>query len=70
MSGVADWVPVIPGAGERRAVAILLLALADDPHHVRTTHGGAEFLVAPYVAERFTQPDPKPTRRTRNKKEG
>lgn len=63
------WVPIIPGAGETRDVAILLIALADDPQHVRTVRGGSEFLVAPYVAERFTRPDPAPapSRRTRKK---
>lgn len=66
------WVPIIPGAGETRDVAVLLLALADDPAHVRTTRGGSEFLVAPYVADRFTRPDPEPAprRRTRKKEDG
>jgi len=63
-----QWVPIIPGAGESRDVAVLLLGLADSPDDVRTARGGAEFLVAPYVADRFTQPDPAPVRRTRNKK--
>lgn len=77
MTGVRDWIPVIPGAGETKQVAILLLALADDPSHVRTGGNGSEFLVAPYVAERFTRPsadpfavdpDPAPPRRTRSRK--
>lgn len=65
---VSDWVSVVPGAGETREVAVLLLALADSPDDVRTVRGGSEFLVAPYVAERFTRPEPAPTRRTRTKK--
>lgn len=77
MTGIRDWVPVIPGEGETKAVAILLLALADDPRDVRTGGNASEFLVAPYVAERFTrpvadpfatEPDPAPPRRTRTKK--
>lgn len=63
-----DWVTVVPGTGEVKAVAILLLALADDPLDVRTRSNGSEFVVRPYVAERFTQPDPAPTRRNRSKK--
>lgn len=63
------WISVVPGSGEVRDTAVLLLALADDPADVRTVRGGSEFLVAPYVAERFTQPEPAPapSRRTRKK---
>jgi hypothetical protein len=64
----ADWVAVVPGEGELRDVAVLLLALAEDPADVRTVRGGNEFLVAPYVAERFTRPEESaPRRRTRKK---
>jgi hypothetical protein len=62
------WVPIIPGRGETRDVAVLLLALADDPAHVRTARSGSEFLVMPYVAARFTQPDPEPAPRRRTRK--
>ena len=70
MTGPRDWVPVIPGKGEAKEVAILLLALADDPKDVRTGGSGTEFMVRPYVADRFTQPDPDPApvRRPRSKK--
>lgn len=61
-----DWQVIVPGAGEVQAVAVLLLSLADDPAHVRTQRGGGEFLVPPYLADRFTQPDPpKTTKRPR-----
>ena len=63
---MSDWQPIVPGAGEAQEVARLLLALADDPAHVRTQRGGSEFLVPPYLAERFTQPEPeKPKRQPR-----
>lgn len=51
-----DWVTVIPARGETVATARELLALAEDPAHVRTARGGAEFLVAPYVADAFNTP--------------
>jgi hypothetical protein len=59
---VSDWQPIVPGAGEAQEVARLLLSLADDPADVRTQRGGSEFLVPPYLAARFTEPeaDPKP----------
>ncbi len=60
-----DWQPIVPGAGESQEVARLLLSLADDPSHVRTQRGGSEFLVPPYLAERFTQPEPPKTKRPR-----
>lgn len=57
---MTNWQPIVPGAGEAQEVARLLLSLADDPAHVRTQRGGSEFLVPPYLAERFTQPEPEP----------
>lgn len=61
-----DWQVIVPGSGEVQAVAVLLLSLADDPADVRTQRGGGEFLVPPYLADRFTQPDPpKTTKRPR-----
>ncbi|HSX97269.1 MAG TPA: hypothetical protein VLG91_07740 [Streptomyces sp.] len=68
--GGPEWVPIIPGRGQIREVAIELLSLADDPSHVRTTSNGSEFAVLPYVAERFTRPAPAPNRRTRKKGDG
>ncbi|MEW2127105.1 hypothetical protein AB0891_25635 [Streptomyces sp. NPDC007259] len=59
-----DWQPIVPGAGEAQEVARLLLALADDPAHVRTQRGGSEFLVPPYLAARFTEPEPEPKPKT------
>lgn len=64
-----DWQVIVPGAGEVPEVAVLLLGMADDPAHVRTQRGGSEFLVPPYLAERFTQPDPKTRPRARRTKE-
>ncbi|TRV72547.1 hypothetical protein FKN01_29590 [Streptomyces sp. 130] len=57
---MTEWQPIVPGAGEAQEVARLLLALADDPAHVRTQRGGSEFLVPPYLAEKFVQPEPEP----------
>ena len=66
-----DWVPIIPGSGDSlRDIAVLLLALADSPDDVRTTRGGSEFVVAPYVAERFTRPEPESAPRRRARKKG
>lgn len=65
-----DWQVIVPGAGEVQEVARLLLSLADDPADVRTQRGGAEFLVPPYLADRFTQPEkPKRQPRARRTKE-
>lgn len=62
----SDWQVIVPGEGEVRDVAVLLLSLADDPAHVQTQRGGSEFRVPPYLADRFTQPAPKPrARRTK-----
>ena len=62
-----DWTSVVPAPGEASVVARELLALADDPADVRTARGGNEFLVPPYLADRYTAPAP---RRRRSKKEG
>jgi hypothetical protein len=54
---VREWVVVIPAASENlKDVARELLGHADDPRDVRTQRGGTEFLVAPYVADRYTRP--------------
>jgi len=63
-----DWVVVMPGKGQAAEVARTLLGLADDPTHVRTDGNGSEFLVAPYVADRYTNataPSPRPRRRAK-----
>ena len=66
----ADWVTVIPEPGRTQKTAIALLAVADDPADVQTQRGGTEFLVAPYVADRYnTAPEPTPRPRRRAKKE-
>ena len=61
-----DWVEVIPVHGTVAETAQLLLGVADDPADIRTVRGGAEFLVAPYVGDRYTKAlAPKPRRRTK-----
>jgi hypothetical protein len=68
MTGVTDWVAVIPGKGQAAEVARVLLGLTDDPTHVRTDGNGSEFLVAPYVADRYntaSAPSPRPRRRAK-----
>lgn len=70
MSGVKDWVVVMPAPGDVKETARALLALADSPADVRTDGNGSEFLVAPYVADRYnTAPEPTPRPRRRAKKE-
>lgn len=58
-----EWVTVVPGPGNLRQVAGELLAVADDPRHVRTTNGGQHFLVHPLVAEKFNNAAPAPKSR-------
>lgn len=68
MTGVKGWVAVIPGKGQAAEVARVLLGLADDPTHVRTDGNGSEFLVAPYVADRYntaSEPERRPRRRAK-----
>ncbi|MEU7010370.1 hypothetical protein [Streptomyces sp. NPDC046332] len=65
MNALTDWFPVIPAEGAVKDTAKALLALADDPSHVRTTSGGTEFLVPAYLADKYTKPAP----RRRPKKE-
>ena len=73
MTGMKEWSVVIPGWGEIGAVARALLDLADDPTHVRTSGNGSEFLVPPYLADRYNQaspepePDTEPVRRPRRR---
>jgi len=65
---MTDWVTVLPGEAGVQKTAIALLAVADDPADVRTQRGGSEFLVAPYVADRYTNataPSPRPRRRAK-----
>lgn len=70
MSGLADWVTVVPPAAELKATAIVLLALADSPADVRTDGNGTEFLVPPYLADRYNESlRPKPRRRAKKDEE-
>lgn len=62
-----DWTLVMPAPGETKTVAAALLALARDPHHVRTTSGGTEFRIPPYLADLYNAP---PKRRRTKKEEG
>jgi hypothetical protein len=53
-----------------KETAIVLLALAESPADVRTGGNGSEFLVPPYLADRFNESTrPKPRRRAK-KEEG
>lgn len=65
----SDWVAVIPERGAVKETARALLALARAPQDVRTAAGGAEFLVAPYVADLYNAPAEAPAPRRRAKKE-
>ena len=70
MGGMKDWAVVVPAAGEVKATAVALLALADSPADVRTDGNGSEFLVPPYLADRYNESTrPKPRRRAK-KEEG
>ncbi|MER5705996.1 hypothetical protein [Streptomyces sp. NPDC002122] len=70
MSGVKDWAVVVPAPGEVRETAQALLALADSPAHVRTDGNGTEFLVPPYLADKFNESlRPKPRRRAKKEDE-
>lgn len=65
----ADWVPVIPGTGELKETAKVLLLIANNPALVRTDGNGTEFLVPEWVAEAFTAPaEPAKKRVTRHRK--
>lgn len=55
MSGVKDWTVVVPAASDVKETARALLALADSPGHVRTDGNGSEFLVPPYLADRYNE---------------
>lgn len=70
MSGVKDWAVVVPAPGDVKATAIVLLALADSPAHVRTDGNGSEFLVPPYLADKFNESlRPKPRRRAKKEED-
>ena len=70
MSGMRDWATVVPPAAELKATAIVLLALADSPADVRTDGNGTEFLVPPYLADRYNESlRPKPRRRAKKDEE-
>jgi hypothetical protein len=63
-----DLVSIIPGPGEVKETAKLLLSLADDPAHVRTDGNGSEIRVPGYLADRYTESF-KPRAPRRRKKE-
>ncbi|MDF2711476.1 MAG: hypothetical protein K0R62_7128 [Nonomuraea muscovyensis] len=70
MTGVKDWTVVVPAAGDVKETARALLALADSPGDVRTDGNGSEFLVPPYLADRYTESlRPKPRRRAKKDEE-
>lgn len=54
--GTDGWVPIVPGAGELKETAKVLLLIAGDPALVRTDGNGTEFLVPQWVADTFTTP--------------
>lgn len=69
MTGTDGWVPVIPGRGELKETAKVLLLIANDPALVRTDGNGTEFLVPQWVADAFTAPaEPARKRNTRHRK--
>lgn len=65
----ADWVPIVPGAGELKETARALLSIGG-PANVRTEDNGTTFSVPPWVAEQFTTPEQPtaPKRRPRARK--
>jgi hypothetical protein len=70
MSGVKDWATVVPPVAEVKATAQALLALADSPADVRTDGNGSEFLVPPYLADRYNESlRPKPRRRAKKEED-
>lgn len=70
MGGMKDWAVVVPAAGEVKATAAALLALADSPADVRTDGNGSEFVVPPYLADRYHESlRPKPRRRAKKDEE-
>lgn len=64
---VDDWTDVVPGPGAVAETARALLALARDPSDVRTTAGGTQFRIPPYLADLYHAPAP--VKRRRAKKE-
>lgn len=66
----SDWAPIVPGAGELKETAKVLLLIAGDPALVRTDGNGTEFRVPQWVADAFTAPaEPKKQRAPRRKTE-
>lgn len=64
-----DWSTVIPPKGKIEETALALLALCRSAQDVRTTNGGTEFRVPPYLADLYNAPARTPRRRTK-KEEG
>jgi hypothetical protein len=66
-----DWTTVVPPQGQVAETARELLALARTPGDVRTSAGGTEFRIPPYLADLYTAPQPAPkARRRSSRKEG
>lgn len=60
----ADWVSLVAAEGGLAELRSALEALADHPGHIRTSGAADEFLVPPYLAERYM---PAPKRRSTKK---
>lgn len=70
MSNVKDWTVVVPARDDVKATARALLELADSPADVRSGGNGTEFLVPPYLADRYNESlRPKPRRRAKKDEE-
>ena len=65
MAALKDWVRVVPAPDQVKATARALIALALEPHDVRTAGTGTEFLVPPYLADLYNAPAAPKRRRTR-----
>lgn len=68
MTGIKDWTVVVPARADVKDTARALLTLADSPADVRTDGTGNEFLVPPYLADRYNE-SLRPKRRRAKKDE-
>lgn len=64
MTDIKNWITVVAPEGRLPETIRELLALADDPSHVRT-QGNRDLIVAPYVADRLNRPKRAPRKSTR-----
>lgn len=60
MSRYEEWTTVVPPAGAVKETVRRLLALAEDPAHVRSQGTGDEFLIPPYLADLLNKPKRRP----------